>query len=568
MLLPQLLLSQSAFSGIKEALPAPGAAVLHWDRAPGDKRDGTTKYRIYMKDQRGWQMDKPLAEISATDWAILGLTPGVEYEFAVRAVIGGREDNNRRALKVTPNNAIPAEEWRGAWISRFSWPGGSRADIQKRLTDMFSAMNAANMNAIVFQVRGQGDTLYPSKDEPMSLLLKGDARETDLVAFAIQQAKRNGIEFHAWLNLSTIWQSGDKQLPADKNHPVYRFADASNPQRALGVIHDAQGKPRQWGSNNYVWLTHGNLEVNTYLRKQVMDFLEKYDVQGLHWDDNTANPNGTSRDPISLQRFAARGNPMKVADFAEWQRDQLSRLLNNIYVQAKAKDPSLLISMSPFGIADRNRIPGYSGFSDCEKFGVEPEKWMNMGVLDAITPQVYWNAVDKEPNNPTLVRDWLLNNKSGRPIWPGSAVGAKAYGGGQELDSMQLRYVAMARAYGAGGNQFWHFASATPAEWVDFGRKAYPTKARVPVPAHMRGNPMGQVMGTVTARNGAPVSDVWVAIDGRSYIYTTCADGFYGIPNLKPGEYTLKFSSKSGELIDRKVRIAGGRTETVNLTLP
>lgn len=550
------------FGGLKEALPAPEAAVLRWDRASGG--NGEISYRIYRKAHNGWAMDQPVAEVQGDEWAIVNLPAGKPVEFMVRAKDNSGEDRNTVSKTVTPSADYPDVEWRGVWMTRFEWPKGSRAAIEKRISEGFEAFSAGNLNAVIFQVRGQGDTLYPSEDEPWSRLLSANARTFDPVAFAIQEAKKHQLEFHAWMNLSTIWQNGGQQLPPDRSHPVYKFADASNPNARSGLIHDSQGKPVQWGSNNYVWLTPGNPKVNAYVRKQVVDFVRKYDVDGLHWDDNTANPNGVSRDPVSVQRFSSRGNPMNIEDFGDWQRDQLTRMITNIYVQAKAIRPDLKITASPFGIADRSRIPGYNRFSDSERFGTTPEEWLRRAAVDALIPQVYWDLPDPTPNYGTLVRDWLEHNKTGRPIWPGSALGQ--YGeADQSLIPMQQRYAAICRALGTGGMNFFSYSKASLAEWKSGGQAIFPNKARVPEAWNVRAG-HGQVMGFVLDSDGKPIHDAWVRIKEQDFVYLTSGDGFFGIPHLKPGKYLLQVLDHNNTRFDQPVTVQAGKTESVKIT--
>lgn len=565
LLTPSLLPAAPRFGGVKEALPGPASIYLWWDRAAAGPGGGTITYNVYLGVGGAVDYSRPAARVKGPDWVLTGLRPGVPHRVAVRASDATGEERNTRHLTVTPANTLPAEEWRGVWVTRFEWAGGSRAEIEQRLETIFPTLAAARLNAVLFQVRGQGDTLYPSPEEPWSPLLGADARGFDPVARALALARRHGIQFHAWMNLSTIWQSGAKRPPADRNHPYYRFADASNPQRRLGLIHDANGRPRQYGEDDYVWLTHGNPEVNAYLRRQVMHFLRRYNVDGLHWDDRTGNPNGISRDPVSVRRFNGRGNPMGVRDFGEWQRDQLTRFLSDVYTEARAHNPRLLITASPFGIADKNRLDGYGGFKDGPAFGVEPEKWMRQGVLDALMPQIYWAAVDPEPTYGTLVRDWVRHNRSGRPIWPGSNL--RRFGAEQPLDPVQVRYVALSRALGLGGNQFYSWSAATPAQWRAAGPKMYPGPARVPVPGHLRPGRRGQVMGNVVDGSGRPVVDCWVRIEGRSYVHLTSADGFFGIPNLSPGNYRLQFSPAPGKVLTRNVTVTADRTAKVRVAV-
>ncbi|MBI1292579.1 family 10 glycosylhydrolase [bacterium] len=462
-------------------------------------------------------------------------------------------------------NAPPSEEMRAVFVNRFEWPGGTSKDVEKRLSTIFSTLEAGNFNTVILQVRGQGDTFYPSKDEPWSASASSSLRGSDPVRFALKQAQASGLQLHAWINLSTIWQSTGATLPKDSKHPLYRFANAAKPDNCLGLIHDANGKPKQFGADGYVWLTSGNPEVNAYLRRQVENFLDAYPVQGLVWDDRTGLPNGVSRDPVSVRRHAGRGNPAKISSLRDWQLDQLSRFLSDIYVSAKSRNPRLMVTAAPFGIADKSRIPGYNRFSDGASFGVEPEKWLRYGIVDALMPQVYWDEPDPAPNFSVVARDWHVNNKSGRPIWPASALAAYGKAGKQTIDPWQARYVGIARDLKSGGNAFYNWSGATPAEWKSAATLMYTSKAKVPVPAHMK-QPVGQIMGFIRNPAGEPVIDCWVKTDKSSYIHLTSGDGFFGIPNLAPGKYTLSWAWAEGQFERRDVVVPEGATVKLELT--
>jgi uncharacterized lipoprotein YddW (UPF0748 family) len=454
---------------------------------------------------------------------------------------------------------------RAVFVNRFEWPGGTAVDVQKRLSTIFSTLAAGNFNAVIFQVRGQGDTFYPSKDEPWSSSASPTLRSSDPVRFALKEAQANGLQLHAWINLSTIWQSKSDVIPKDRKHPFFKFADASKPDAALGLIHDAAGKPKQFGADGYVWLTSGNPEVNAYLRRQVENFLDAYPVNGLVWDDRTGLPNGVSRDPVSVRRHAGRGNPTKIESLREWQLDQLSRFLSDIYVSAKSRNPKLLVSAAPFGIADKERIAGYGRFSDAKGFGVEPEKWLRHGVIDALMPQVYWDEPDPAPNFGEVTRDWLANNKSGRPIWPASALAKYGKVEKQTIDPWQAKYVQMAREMNCGGNAFYNWSGATPSQWSSAATLMYPTKAKVPVPAHFA-RPTGQIMGHIRDATGAPVVDCWIKTDKSGYVHLSSGDGFFGIPNLAPGVYTLSWSWGEGLFDRRDVNVPANVTVKLDLT--
>ncbi|MDX2176440.1 MAG: family 10 glycosylhydrolase [Candidatus Sumerlaeia bacterium] len=465
----------------------------------------------------------------------------------------------------TPAPPVPAEEWRGVWISRFEWTSGSGDDVSGRLARMMRSLAQGNFNAVVFQVRGQGDTLYPSSIEPWSPMLSASARAIDPASVAIREARRNGLQFHAWLNLLVVWQSREKRPPTDPRHPFFRFANPSDPARATGVVRDAARRPITYGDSDYTWLSPGNPEVEAYCRAVVLDFIRRHQVDGLHWDDRTAMPHGASHDPVSLERWKGRGNPMGLGDLREWQRDQLSRMLSNIHAAATAEQPRLLVSASPFGIYDKNRVPGYGRFKDCvHDFNTDGEAWLRDGIIDALMPQIYWKDGGRAPDFSTLARDWNDHNRSGRPVWPGSALGD--YGGLQPLRGVQESYVRLARQLRMGGNTFFSYSAAPDAEWASARGFLYPSKAAVPVPPLRKAPQTGQVLGLVRDRSGRPLRDVWVSLEGRRYVHLSAADGFYAIPSVPPGTRKIVFDAGNGQRVERTVPVRRGAAVRVDIT--
>lgn len=68
-------------------------------------------------------------------------------------------------------------------------------------------------NACLFQVRGQVDVLYPSLFEPWSHLIGGADPGSDPLEFAIAEARRNNLEFHAYLNPFPSCQDNESPPP-------------------------------------------------------------------------------------------------------------------------------------------------------------------------------------------------------------------------------------------------------------------------------------------------------------------------------------------------------------------
>ena len=69
----------------------------------------------------------------------------------------------------------PKREFRGAWIQCVNgqYLGKTSQQIKDMLMAQLDVLEEANINAIIFQVRAEGDALYNSRLEPWSRYLTG-----------------------------------------------------------------------------------------------------------------------------------------------------------------------------------------------------------------------------------------------------------------------------------------------------------------------------------------------------------------------------------------------------------
>ena len=81
--------------------------------------------------------------------------------------------SKRSAVGNVPEH--PKREFRGAWIQAVNgqFTGMSEQEMKGYLVDMLNNLQLVNVNAVMFQVRVEGDALYESRYEPWSRFLTG-----------------------------------------------------------------------------------------------------------------------------------------------------------------------------------------------------------------------------------------------------------------------------------------------------------------------------------------------------------------------------------------------------------
>ena len=454
------------------------------------------------------------------------------------------------------------------WVTRFEWPDPDEALCKAKIDQILTALAKNNFNAAIFQVRGQADTFYPSPEEPWSPMISPNNRHPgwDPMAYAIEAAHEQGLEFHAYINTHTAWQHDRKEPPAVLSHLFYRHCNAADPDSCDWLVHDEQGRPVQWGGDNYVWLAPGVPAVQAYIRKQVMYAVRHYDVDGVHFDRIRTAGAEFSHDPISSarQQPGSEGNPANL-DFADWTRDQITRMLSDLYAQVAEAKPRLKVSATPVGLYRQDRYPNYPdefhfGYSKCYQ---DAQAWMAAGVVDFIAPQIYWDDGGKPPDFSQVLPDWI-GHSAGRHVYAGLSC--------TMTDKEIVHQVQETRKEGGAGDVFFSYGSFNKKGFFKlFSRSGglYAGKAPLPAMPWKETPEDGIILGTLLdAGNAKQVVDARIVRTGSEYVALSSGDGLYSFLKVPPGTYTLTIR-KLGYLdkIVEGVRIDAGQVVRVNAAM-
>ncbi|CAH1788860.1 unnamed protein product [Owenia fusiformis] len=310
------------------------------------------------------------------------------------------------------------EEFRSVWIStvhNLDWPTSRTATPAQQQADLrgiFDHMVQLNMNVMIFQIRPVGDALYQSNIEPWSFFLtnsQGTAPNPiwDPLAFAITEAHARGIELHAWLNpyRANLRPNTDGLAP---NHMAFRYPDFAYPY------------------GRQLWMDPGVTVVQDHLHTVVMDVLNRYDVDGIHFDDYFY-PYPVSGvdfpDALTYAGYIADGGTLSLAD---WRRDNNNRMVQRLHTSIKAAKPHVKFSISPFGIYRPCQTGGMPcsirGFDQYSGLYADPKLWLENGWMDYLAPQLYWEIDPPAQSYPVLLDWWLQVNTQNRHVYAGNAV--------------------------------------------------------------------------------------------------------------------------------------------------
>ncbi len=302
----------------------------------------------------------------------------------------------------------PKREMRGVWISThlsLDWPNRTQTPAQQRaaLQTILDHNKATGMNAVFLQVRSQSDAMYPSQLEPWSYYLSNQQGQApspawDPLQFAIDEARKRGLEFHAWINpyraLATVANAGNPALYADthvsRTHPEWMLT--------VGAVRI---------------LNPGMPQVRDHVTGVVLDIVQRYDVDGIHFDDYFY-PSGTTGDDAAYNADP-RGFPATPEGRADWRRDNVNLLIARINDGIRAIKPWVKFGVSPSGIYRSSADPAIGSPTSAGasqhylSMFADSRKWIQSGWVDYLTPQVYWYIGQAGSDYKLLVPWWNMN---------------------------------------------------------------------------------------------------------------------------------------------------------------
>jgi uncharacterized lipoprotein YddW (UPF0748 family) len=342
--------------------------------------------------------------------------PVVGIAFAMLWPIGFAEAASTYVPSVIKAPPLPEREFRAVWIAtvaNIDWPSKPGLPVEQQQAELIAMLDRAaslNLNAIVLQVRPACDALYESRLEPWSAYLTGTMGKApspfyDPLEFAVREAHKRGLELHAWFNPYRAGVLGAKS-PIAANH-----ISKTHPK----LVH-------KYGK--YLWLEPGDKDAQNYSVRVVMDVVNRYDIDGVHFDDyfypyKEEDAEGHEMDfpdDAAWGRYQASGGTLSRGD---WRRDNINTFVHRLYNSIKASKPWVKFGVAPFGIWQPHQPPSIVGFDAYNVLYCDSRKWLMDGWVDYCSPQLYWAIDAPEQSFPVLLKWWTQQNPMHRNIWPG-----------------------------------------------------------------------------------------------------------------------------------------------------
>lgn len=306
-------------------------------------------------------------------------------------------------------------EFRGAWVATVwnsDWPskaGLPVAQQQAELVNIITQLQELNFNALILQVRPEGDALYSSQLEPWSAWITGTQGKApepfyDPLAFAIAECHKRNIEVHAWFNPYRA-KTSLKSAPNVRPH-----LSVTNPE----VVY-------QWG--NQLWMDPGAKIVQDRAYNVIIDVVQRYNLDGIHLDDYFYPypiPGESFPDGKTYNAYKETGGTLSLGD---WRRENVNQMVQRLFQGIKAAKPHVKFGISPFGIYRPGQPAGITGLDAYNVLYADSKKWLDQGWVDYLAPQLYWRTDQTQQSYPTLLKWWTEANTKQRHIYAGNNIG-------------------------------------------------------------------------------------------------------------------------------------------------
>ena len=309
-------------------------------------------------------------------------------------------------------------DFRGAWIQT-AWQDRYQRMTPEQckayLTSLVDMLHQTGFNAVIFQVRPEGDAFSQSHYEPWSRFLTGKQGKApvpqwDPMDYMIKLCHDRQMEFHAWINPYRV--STSKSLTMDRQHIYHQHPE-------WFVEYD-----------NKLYFNPGLPESRAFIRSVVKDIVSRYDVDAIHMDDYFYPYPVAGKvfdDKWAFETYAPElGIDTTLPEaLSNFRRRNVDILIKTVNEDIKFLKPWVRFGISPFGvwrnITSDPRGSQTNALQCYDALYADVLKWTELGWVDYMVPQLYWELDHKRAPGRVL-NPWWNDNANGRHMYIGQSV--------------------------------------------------------------------------------------------------------------------------------------------------
>ncbi|MDO4707321.1 MAG: family 10 glycosylhydrolase [Porphyromonadaceae bacterium] len=320
-------------------------------------------------------------------------------------------------------------EMRAVWLTiayGLDWPS-VKADTpngirkqKEELDRILDRLKYDGYNTIFYQARLSGSVTYQTSREPFARVFtsSGSAPGYDPLGYAVEACRKRGLAIHAWLVTYPLSSSKIRPHPLLKTNRHWLVAHK-------GGWHLDPGLP----------------EVRSYIANIAKDIVERYEVDGIHFD--------YFRYPEEADKFNDAASHLRHGmglERTQWRCKNLTDQLREVNRVLRSIRPDIQISVAPLG--KLRKLPHLTrphGWTALESVHQDVETWADEHLVDFVAPMMYYKDMLYEP----FLIDWMERVGSKIPVVAGLA----PYRIQEDAWSPNViaQQIAIARQHGASG---------------------------------------------------------------------------------------------------------------------
>ena len=338
------------------------------------------------------------------------------------AIIGYSQDKNLIVVK-------------GTWIT-------SSASVamysKKNVIETVENCKKNGLTDIFVVVWNDGVTMYPS---PLVKSYTGILQDTNfknfdpLLAF-VEQGHKLGLRVHAWFEFGFSYAYKD----SSKNKWLEKYPD--------WVGRNSKGELLK--KNGFFWWNAMNPAVQSFIKKLVLEVVNKYQVDGIQGDDSLpAMPSEGGYDALTIKMYQSENqgslppSDAKNSSWISWRANKLNDFVKNLFSSVKKIKPNCLVTWAP-------SIYPWSK----EQYLQDWPTWLKDGYADLIIPQVYRYKLDSYSQTLKAIATHVPSNLKHK-IFPGILT---SLGDGYRADSLMIQQmISLNRQEGYNGEVLFYY---------------------------------------------------------------------------------------------------------------
>jgi uncharacterized lipoprotein YddW (UPF0748 family) len=291
--------------------------------------------------------------------------------------------------------ATNRSEIRGVWITNID------SDVlfdRTRLRKSIRELQALNFNTLYPTVWNWGYTLYPSEvaaaevgakvmpKKSIEILMNRplEANEgladRDMLKEMVSRGHRANMAVIPWFEFGFM-----ATAPSDP-------AGSQLAERHPEWLTQKQGGNRiaKEGAHDRVWLNPLNPEVQTFIKKLLVEVVTNYKVDGIQLDDHFGYPYEYGYDPLTVSMYQAehggKAPPTdpKDVEWTNWRADKVTLFMKDLFKAVKTANPKAILSVSP------NPQEFSKAF-----FLADWAAWERAGLVEELVIQIYRNDLSR-----------------------------------------------------------------------------------------------------------------------------------------------------------------------------